>query len=116
MMHREIRDREAMLGIEGEDLYTAVEHVLTQIAGHRNLADRRLDADLRERDDAEQELCRLLDCLLRGQREASRPAQFPQDDVRVQQQSHVGWSSMSSSSASVNSKSSAIEMRPEREP
>jgi hypothetical protein len=37
-----------MIGVEAEDLNAALQHVLTQVARHRKLAERCLHADLRE--------------------------------------------------------------------
>jgi len=64
-------NRQAMIGIEGEDLNAAPQHLIAQIARHREFAERCLHADLRERDHAEPQLCRLLDRLLRSLGNAS---------------------------------------------
>lgn len=108
MVQREAGDREAVVGCQAKDAQAVSQDVGLEIVGDNELAGRRLDTDLGERHDAEQQLAGTFDRLLRLGTDGRRALQVPQHNVRIEQQPHAGSSSSSSISSSVSSKSSPI--------
>src|SRR5271166_6622276 len=112
VVERQLGDTETLLWRKAKNLCATLEHMLAQAGRHPPLACRHLDADLDERDDAHQQLVGCLDRLHRTADAIQAPLLLPDEDVRVEQQSHRSLSSsshsayISSSSCSLSSKSS----------
>lgn len=116
MMERQIPDSETVLGGQAENAHAAPYDTLAEVTWDAELANRGLHTDLGERDDAEAQLGRLLDYCPRLRRHGPNTAQLPEHDLGVEKQLHKSSLSISSSSSSVNSKSSAIEIWPASAP